>query len=245
MKYRGLFSQLRQYRKFLRFKADFKKLKKQDTGRFRLEWGDIEPLLNDKNKLRFDAHYFYHLSWASRIVKEIAPPRHVDVSSHYFWGGILSAFVPTEYFEFNAIQTKGLNGYSTGFADLSRLPFEDRILPSISCMHVVEHVGLGRYGDRLDYDGDTKAIEELKRVTKEGGHILFVVPMAEKSRIAFNAHRIYSFEQVVSCFAECDLREFAYIPESSEKGIIRHANPALLINEKYGCGCFHFVKRPS
>ncbi len=32
-------------------------------------------------------------------------------------------------------------------------------------MHVVEHVGLGRYGDPLDPDGDLKAIAELKRVT--------------------------------------------------------------------------------
>jgi hypothetical protein len=36
-------------------------------------------------------------------------------------------------------------------------------------MHVVEHIGLGRYGEPMDEQGDLKAIEELKRVLAPGG----------------------------------------------------------------------------
>jgi hypothetical protein len=36
-------------------------------------------------------------------------------------------------------------------------------------MHVVEHIGLGRYGDPIDPDGDLKAISELKRVVQKRG----------------------------------------------------------------------------
>ncbi|NDC42314.1 MAG: DUF268 domain-containing protein, partial [Chitinophagia bacterium] len=56
------------------------------------------------------------------------------------------------------------------------LPFESDSIPSLSCMHTIEHVGLGRYGDQLDPQGDLKAIAELKRVVQPGGDLLFVTP---------------------------------------------------------------------
>jgi hypothetical protein len=66
-------------------------------------------------------------------------------------------------------------------------------------MHVVEHVGLGSYGDSLDPNGDLKAMSELKRVLSINGNLLFVVPVG-KPRVMFNAHRIYSYEQIIECF---------------------------------------------
>ena len=44
------------------------------------------------------------------------------------------------------------------------LPFEDATVPSVSSLCVVEHIGLGRYGDPLDPYGSEKAIQELKRI---------------------------------------------------------------------------------
>jgi hypothetical protein len=52
----------------------------------------------------------------------------------------------------------------------------ERLAGSVSCMHVVEHVGLGRYGDPLDANGDLQAIKELKCVLWPGGVLYFVVP---------------------------------------------------------------------
>ena len=84
-----------------------------------------------------------------------------------------------------------------GSADLTQLHFESESIESLSCLHTVEHIGLGRYGDPIDYDGDLKAIRELKRVVVKGGSILFVVPVG-KPKIIFNAHRIYSYEQIIN-----------------------------------------------
>ena len=39
-------------------------------------------------------------------------------------------------------------------------------------MHVVEHIGLGRYGDQVDPDGDLMAMKELERVTAKLGKLL-------------------------------------------------------------------------
>ena len=243
-KFKGVMTSFRKYKEYRNFKQEFKRLKEQGADRFRLEWDDIMPLLRDKNRIGFDAHYFYHLSWAARKLREIAPVKHVDISSHYFWAGIVSSFIPTDYYELNTIKVEGLDGYSNGFADLYELPFRSQSISSLSCMHVVEHVGLGRYGDTLDYDGDMKAIAELKRITASGGDILFVVPVGNEPVIVFNAHRVYSYEQVRSYFQECDLQEFALISENSMgDGIIHNPDLDLLNGEEYACGCFHFLKK--
>ncbi len=124
------------------------------------------------------------------------------------------------------------------------LPFANNSVESLSCMHVVEHVGLGRYGDPLDYDGDIKSARELARVVAPGGSLLFVVPIGGQARIQFNAHRIYTYEQVLALFPDMDLVEFSLIPDDGIKeGLIRHADPQLVSKQRYGCGCFHFTKQ--
>ncbi len=53
---------------------------------------------------------------------------------------------------------------TTNTANILDLPFKGNSVESLSCMHVVEHIGLGRYGDPMDPEGDIEAIKELKRV---------------------------------------------------------------------------------
>ena len=135
-----------------------------------------------------------------------------------------------------------LDQLSTDHADLTALPFEDESIQSISCMHVVEHVGLGRYGDTLDPDGDLRAMDELQRVVATGGSLLFVVPVG-RPRIMFNAHRIYSYEQVLESFGNMHLMEFALIPDSHGRSeIVYNASRRLADEQNYGCGCYWFRK---
>jgi Caenorhabditis protein of unknown function, DUF268. len=109
-------------------------------------------------------------------------------------------------------------------------------------MHVIEHIGLGRYGDPLDPDGDLKAISELQRVLAPEGDLLFVVPIG-KPMIVFNAHRIYSYEQIAEYFSGFELKEFALIPDNpSEGGLIHDATKEQADSQTYGCGCFWFKK---
>ena len=127
--------------------------------------------------------------------------------------------------------------------DLLALPFPDRSVQSLSCLHVVEHIGLGRYGDPLDPDGDLKAMRELQRVTAAGGSLLFVAPVG-RPVIRFNAHRIYSFAQVMAGFPELRLQEFSLIPDDPSAGsLIKSAKPEMADRQNYGCGCFWFNRR--
>jgi len=106
-------------------------------------------------------------------------------------------------------------------------------------MHTIEHIGLGRYGDTLDLNGDLTSIHELKRVLKSEDNLLFVTPVGNP-RIEFNAHRIYSYEQIITYFSPLQLMEFSLIPDKG--GIIENADPTLVKQQNYGCGCFWFKK---
>jgi ubiquinone/menaquinone biosynthesis C-methylase UbiE len=131
---------------------------------------------------------------------------HIDISSALYFCAIVSAFVPIKFYDYRPANLQ-LSNLSTDSADLTCLPFNDASIESISCMHVVEHIGLGRYGDLLDPNGDLKAISELKRVLSTNGNLLFVVPVGGTPRIMFNAHRIYSYGQVISYFQDFELIE--------------------------------------
>ncbi len=229
------------YLKFLYNYLKFKNICK-NRYRFDIRWGNRYPLLFDITKnTQFDTHYVYHSAWAARIISLRKPSKHIDISSNLYFIGIVSAFVPVEFYDYRPANL-ALTGIQSGFADLYKLPFKTDSISSLSCMHVVEHVGLGRYGDKLDPDGDIRAVEELKRVLAPGGSLLFVVPVG-KPRIMFNAHRIYAYDMVLDMFSDVRLKEFSLIPDDAlEAGIIQNASREQANGQKYGCGCFHFQK---
>jgi SAM-dependent methyltransferase len=208
----------------------------------RPRWRDFKPCILDKTvKTGFDAHYVYHTSWAARKVREINPAQHVDISSSLYFSGIVSAFIPVDFYDYRPADLK-LSGLKSAHADLNALPFANNSIVSLSCMHTVEHIGLGRYGDTIDAQGDSKAITELKRVVSKKGSLLFVVPVGQP-KIEFNAHRIYSYEQVMKYFGDGNfiLKEFSLITDNGD--FLEHADPALVTQQKYACGCFWFIKR--
>ncbi|MBI5078279.1 MAG: DUF268 domain-containing protein [Candidatus Yonathbacteria bacterium] len=222
---------------------DFLKFWKQDKNpRFSLLLSDFYPCIKDKTvKTGFDRHYVYHTSWAARKVKEINPPFHTDISSSLYFAGIVSAFVPVKFYDYRPAQLK-LSGVESGACDLTKMQFKDNSIKSLSCMHTVEHIGLGRYGDTIDPNGDIKATRELSRVLTVGGHLIFVVPVG-KPKIEFNAHRIYSYEQVPSLFPDLKLVEFSMVTDMVEQGdFIKNADPNLVQYQNYACGCFLFKK---
>jgi SAM-dependent methyltransferase len=225
---------------FFSFIAQWFSFRNNNDKRFPLRHRDIHPCLKDRVTITpFDQHYTYHPAWAARVLAKTQPKLHIDISSILSFSAVASAFIPVKFYDYRPAHLQ-LNNFESGFADLKKLPFETSSLESVSCMHTIEHIGLGRYGDELDVQGDIKAIEELKRVTRPGGTILFVTPVG-RPKIEFNAHRIYSFEQIMDYFKGTDLVEFALIPDAG--GLIVHADPALVKEQKYGCGCFWFKKR--
>lgn len=231
---------IKKIKKAIRARAAFGKFEAMasDNSRFPLQ-NNTDTFFEEASETTdFDRHYVYHTAWAARVLARTRPQKHIDIASSLYFSSIASAFVPIEFYDIRPANLT-LSNLTTGKADILHLPFANFSLPSLSCMHTVEHVGLGRYGDPMDPDGDLKAIRELIRVLAPGGNLLFVVPMGRPS-IVFNAHRIYSYDQILSYFDELTLKEFFLIPDRGDPVI--NAPKTLSDSQSYGCGCFWFRK---
>jgi hypothetical protein len=237
-------SKIRLARRRMRLKNDFIKfntLSKPGEERFGLRWAESRAVYEDSKETGFDTHYIYHLAWAARVLAQTNPESHVDISSKLEFPTIVSAFIPVKFYDYRPAHIS-LSNMTSEHADLTGLSFKKDSVASLSCMHVIEHIGLGRYGDPIDPDGDLKAMRELQRVLAKNGDLLFVVPVG-KPRIVFNMHRIYSYEQVIEAFKGLTLKEFMLIPDNArEVGTIRGASEETVANQNYGCGCFWFKK---
>jgi hypothetical protein len=116
---------------------------------------------------------------------------------------------------------------------------------SLSCLHAIEHMGLGRYGDPLDISGHERAFAGLTKILKKGGVLYLSVPIGAE-RIEFNGHRVFSVSTILELGKpNYVLRDFSYIDDS---GVLHeHVDPTGNGAEKdfglfYGCGIFEFGK---
>jgi Caenorhabditis protein of unknown function, DUF268 len=224
------------------FIADLIKFAQHNDGRFTIKLRHLFPLFLDKTTTtNFEPHYIYHPAWAARVVARVNPAKHVDIASTLHFSTIVSAFVPVEFYDYRPALLN-LTGLTSAHGDLTKLHFATNSIASLSCLHTIEHVGLGRYGDPIDPTGDITAATELARVLAPGGTFIFVTPVG-KPKIAFNAHRIYSYEQVLALFPSLKVTEFSLVPDDYKaNGLIINADPKLVASQEWACGCFVFTK---
>ena len=202
---------------------------------------DFVPCLDDSGvQVTYNHRYLLHVGWAARILAETKPKSHFDIGSCSYFVTIASAFVNIIACDIRPM-TIPLPGINTAVETLTDLRFADNSIDSLSCMHAMEHVGLGRYGDPIDPYGDQKAARELSRSLAPGGNLLLVLPVG-RPKLAFNAHRIYSYQKVTELFSGLCLKEFSFIPGELPYRFIKNADPAITADEDEGAGCFWFTK---
>lgn len=153
--------------------------------------------------------YFFQDSWAAKHIFDLKPKHHYDIGSSAKTMGILSQFVPITIVDIRPIELKLPNLYFQK-GSILELPFKDNSLEIISSLCVVEHIGLGRYGDSIDPFGSEKSIKELQRVVKVEGIILFSVPVDSENKVYFNAHRAFTRDYVLHLFDNFTLMDEQY-----------------------------------
>lgn len=226
----GLKGLFRYYRDWRRFNKCYPR---------QLSLADSYPCLTDwTSSTPFDAHYFFQAAWLARELAEYRPSKHVDVGSDVRMIGVLSAYVATEFVDFRPLPVD-LHNLSCVTGNLTKLARPDNSIWSLSCLHVVEHVGLGRYGDPIDPEGSFKALAELGRVLAVGGSLYLSVPVG-RERVCFNAHRVFSPETIVSALPDLTLREFSLVDDAG--CFLQRAPLSAADGLEYGCGMFHFIK---
>lgn len=231
---------------FIKNYNSFKKLAEKSGGEFPIR--ETYPNLSD----RFDKagtisqHYFYQdLIVAERIFKA-NPLLHVDIGSRVD-GFIahLASFRKVEVFDIREL-TKPVPNVKFVKADLMSDDFGfAEYCDSASCLHAIEHFGLGRYGDPLDYYGHVKGLDNIYKLLKKEGTFYFSTPIGPQ-RIEYDAHRVFSLKYLLDLFKDrYKVKAFHYI-DDKENYFIDHVLTEEEINNNcgcnFGCGIFELVK---
>ncbi|MEE9377751.1 MAG: DUF268 domain-containing protein [Candidatus Lokiarchaeia archaeon] len=199
----------------------------------------IPSLFDDLVKTSFDPHYFYQDIWAFKRIIELASDSHVDVGSNVKFVGFLTRLKKVTFIDIRPLNAN-LDNLKSIKGNILSIPFEDNSINSISCLHVAEHIGLGRYGDKLDPLGTKKAVKELVRVLAKDGNLFFSLPIG-KPNLCFNSHRIHSTDQILEYFSDLELIELSGVDDSGK--YTQNINKNKLDSCSYGCGFFYFTKK--
>ena len=141
-------------------------------------------------------HRDYECEFASRFIDKLKPDNILDIGSYRLWIiGLLSKYRVTTI---DIRDRKSmLTSETVVSCDAKALKFADNSFDVVTSLWAIQHFGLGRYGDEFDLDADKKAFDEMIRVLKPNGYLIFstLITRAPPS-IVFNAHRIYSYEMI-------------------------------------------------
>ena len=197
---------IKRYVRFLKDRINFNNQEKNPNFN-KVEW--YPCLLDSTSFTPIEPTYFFQDSWAAKHIFNLNPKHHYDIGSSAKTMGILSQFVPITMVDIRPIELE-LENLSFLEGSILKLPFENNSLKTISSLCVVEHIGLGRYGDPIDSYGSEKAILELKRVLEIGGVLLFSVPVDNENKIYFNAHRAFTRDYILELFDDFEILDEKY-----------------------------------
>lgn len=209
-----LLSAVRSWRRYVRERAEFRAA----ANSAQMPWGDELPMLTEWDETAGSlGAYFFQDQLVARWVHADAPRRHVDVGSRLDgFIGSLSVFREVEVIDIRPAPAT-IPGVRFQQLDLmKKLP--DAWLEStdsLSCLHTIEHFGLGRYGDPIDPLGHLKGLEQLKRMVAPGGMFYLSTPIGSE-RVEFNAHRIFSPKTLLGWFDEGWLIEKCAVIDDSD-----------------------------
>jgi len=218
-----------------RYLRDLREFKARMGDEFR--WGRQLPILDEwsASSGALGAYFHQDLLVADWIYHN-QPQRHVDVGSRIDgFIGHLAVFREVEVLDIRP-QPHAIRNIVFHQLDLmAELPdIWVACTDSLSCLHTIEHFGLGRYGDTIDPQGHEKGLAQLKRMVKPGGRLYLSTPIGPQ-RVEFNAHRIFAVDTLVGWFADgWEIERFAYLDDSE----VMHDDPAWRaadVKNNFGC----------
>lgn len=228
---------------------EYNALKRQNKNlglKYNLRFGVL--YLNDRYSASGTAsgHYFHQDLLVARRILKRHPVKHVDVGSRVDgFVAHVATFRTIEVLDIRALRARvpniifrqcDLMDQELGLSDYC---------DSISCLHALEHFGLGRYGDTLDIEGHLRGLNNLHRILKSGGILYLSVPIGP-DRIEFNGQRVFAIATVLGMVKNLfELIGFSYIDDQGdlhESTTLDPENVATNCGCYYGCGIFELKK---
>jgi len=218
---------------------------KRQAGNWRLS--SNKPCLHDRADSSGQAkgHYFFQDLYYAKKIFHKQPVKHVDVGSRV--DGFVAHVASFRDIEVLDIRPNNslVDGITFKQCDFTKVTEEFvECTDSLSCLHALEHFGLGRYGDALDIDGYIDGAQNIKKILKPGGVLYLSVPIG-RERIEFDAHRVFYPETIISLFFDFDLVDFAWVSDDGNlhSEDVKGLSFSQFNNLDYGLGMFTFEKK--
>src|SRR5260221_3427101 len=239
---KSLIKVLKEYRRkrktdlqlFKKFYSDVEQFNAMATPSKKAEVQYYYPCLYDNTGLTvIEPIYFYQDAWAFERIYFRKPGQHIDIGSNHKFVAHLSKIVNLTMVDIRPLSLP-MNSIKFIEGSILNLPFSSNSIDSLSGLSVIEHVGLGRYGDPLDPDGPDKAFREITRVLKPGADFYVSVPIEEKDKVYFNAHRAFNEESL--------LKHTLSAYEVTDRKYIYGGNYLAEKANGFGIGLYHLKK---
>ncbi|PYR91011.1 MAG: hypothetical protein DMF84_18860 [Acidobacteria bacterium] len=230
---------LRRLPRFMRHASEYRRA---GDRRFPLTISDLEPVLTDFAAEAGIArgHYFHQDLWAARRIFARRPRQHVDIGSRIdgFVAHVLT-FMPVTIVDIRPLESS-VDGLTFVRGDMCRLDsFESGSIESLSCLHAIEHVGLGRYGDSVDARGWHVALREQARILAPGGRLYLGTPVG-RERLCFNSQRVFSPATIIDALSDLQLLAFSAVDDDDR--LVANAAVDAFAHARNACGLFEFTK---
>jgi SAM-dependent methyltransferase len=190
--------------------------------------------------------YFWQDLLVARMIFADSPKKHVDIGSRVDgFVAHVAGFREIEVFDVRPITTQ-IPGILFKQADLMN-PIADmqEYCDSLSCLHALEHFGLGRYGDPLDPSGFEHGVANMASLLKQDGLFYLSVPIGIE-RVEFNANRVFDPHTIIHSGNQNSLKLIELIAiklgGQVEKIALDDENINSLASERYALGIFVFQK---
>ena len=234
--------------KFRRHYREFRQQLERSGAPFAV--GKLYPCLGEDSDAAGGAsgHYFHQDLLVARRIYESNPKRHIDIGSRVDgFVAHVACFRPIDVLDIRPLKTNARNIRFLQ-ADLMKPPPADLVeaTDSLSCLHAIEHFGLGRYGDQIDIDGHVKAIGHMASMVAPGGQFYISAPIGPQ-RVEFNAHRVFSVQYLLECLEpHFKLDRFSYVDDAGDIHENVDLSPDLATDNfgtNFGCGIFELRKK--
>ena len=214
----------------------------------------FKPCLHD----RYDeggatkSEYFWQDLLVARAIHVAKPVKHVDIGSRVDgFVAHVASFRDIEVFDVRPINSV-VPGVVFRQADLmnpSSMPNdtgEGGYCDSLSCLHAIEHFGLGRYGDPVNPQGYQDGISNMAHLLQLGGTFYLSTPIG-KERVEFNANWVFDPRSIIRIAQSAGLSLQKLIVIIPEQGAQESAfDDVALTNlalQHYQLGLFVFTKK--
>jgi hypothetical protein len=226
-----------------RYVRDFFRFRSSYTGRL-----ELLPCLNDWDEEGGTTkdEYFRQDLLVARKIFEAKPERHVDIGSRVDgFVAHVASFRQIEVFDVRPITTQ-IQGITFKQVDFMK-PLEgmEGYCDSLSCLHALEHFGLGRYGDPIDQKGFESGFVNMASLLKKDGVFYLSVPIGIE-RVEFNANRVFEPSSIVNLAIQNSLRlsVFILIHQGGKVDVLALDDMQFLelVRQRYVLGIFIFYK---